>query len=105
MWRTSLLEEKLADDLGNVIEGRAESVVVSQIFLQRQIGAEQFETFSTASTQTGQKPRQNPALQRAPDLISPNPLSCRPGKGKRMHFDRLRRRDFIRLVGCAAISP
>ena len=53
MWGTSLLEEKLADDLGNVIEGRAESVVVSQIFLQRQIGAEQFETFSTASTQTG----------------------------------------------------
>jgi len=50
MWGTSLLEEKLADDLGNVIEGRAESVVVSQIFLQRQIGAEQFETFSTAST-------------------------------------------------------
>ena len=45
------------------------------------------------------------ALQRAPDLISPTPLSCRPGKGKRMHFDRLRRRDFIRLVGCAAISP
>ena len=45
------------------------------------------------------------ALQRAPDLISPNPLSCRPGKGKRMHFDRLSRRDFIRLVGCAAISP
>src|SRR5262249_36170865 len=35
--------------------------------------------------------------------ISPNPR--RPGKGKRMHFDRLRRRDFIRLVGCAAISP
>ena len=53
MWGTSLLEEKLADDLGNVIEGRAESVVVSQIFFQRQIGAEQFETFSTASTPSG----------------------------------------------------
>src|SRR5262249_8878682 len=55
MWGTSLLEEKLADDLGNVIEGRAESVVVSQIFLQRQIGAEQFETFSTASTDAVEK--------------------------------------------------
>jgi hypothetical protein len=43
-------------------------------------------------TQTGQKPRQNLALRRAPDLIPPNPLSCRPGKGQRMHFDRLKRR-------------
>jgi putative tryptophan/tyrosine transport system substrate-binding protein len=33
-----------------------------------------------------------------------NPLCCYPGKGQRMQFDRLRRREFIRLVSGAAVS-
>src|SRR5262249_19036907 len=45
MWGTSLLEEKLADDLGNVIEGRAESVVVSQIFSKGKLAPSSLRLF------------------------------------------------------------
>src|SRR2546430_17127001 len=54
-------------------------------------------------TQSGPKPDRNPAAQRAPDLMLANPLSCRRGQGQRMHFDRLKRREFITLLGGAAV--
>src|SRR5271166_698715 len=33
-----------------------------------------------------------------------NPLSCHPGEGRRMQFHQLKRREFITLVGGAAIA-
>jgi hypothetical protein len=50
MWGTSLPEDKLAGDLGNVIEATSNRQSSVGFFYSRQIGAEQFRTFSTAST-------------------------------------------------------
>jgi hypothetical protein len=50
MWGTSLPEDKLAGDLGNVIEATSIRRSSVRFFFSRQIGAGQFETFSTAST-------------------------------------------------------
>src|ERR1700730_10950126 len=51
MWGTSLPADKLAGDLGNVIEATS-IAVVGQIFLQWQIGAGPFGTFATISART-----------------------------------------------------
>jgi hypothetical protein len=49
IWGTSLPEEKLAGDLGNVIEATPNHQSSVRFFYSRQIGSEQFGTFSTAS--------------------------------------------------------
>jgi hypothetical protein len=51
IWGTSLPEEKLAGDLGNVIEATPNHQSSVRFFYSRQIGSEQFGTFSTASGQ------------------------------------------------------
>jgi hypothetical protein len=38
----------------------------------------------------------------SPDLKLANPLCCHFGQGQRMQFDRLKRRQFITLLGGAA---
>jgi hypothetical protein len=45
-----LPEDKLAGDLGNVIEATSIRRSSVRFFYSRQIGARQFETFSTVST-------------------------------------------------------
>jgi hypothetical protein len=55
-------------------------------------------------TQSGVSPLRNPALQRGPDSILVNPLCCHSGQGQRMYFNRLKRRDFITLLGGAAVA-
>jgi len=49
IWGTSLPEEKLVGDLGNVIEATPNHQSSVRFFYSRQIGSEQFGTFSTAS--------------------------------------------------------
>jgi hypothetical protein len=53
MWETSLPEEKLAGDLGNVIEATSIRQSSVRFFKNIKIGAGQFGAFSTASTQLG----------------------------------------------------
>jgi hypothetical protein len=49
IWGTSLPEEKLAGDLGNVIEATPNHQSSVRFFSSRQIGTEQFGAFSTVS--------------------------------------------------------
>jgi hypothetical protein len=55
-------------------------------------------------TPSGHWPDQNPAPQRAPDLIFANAVCCREISrlGQQMHFHRVKRRDFITLLGGVA---
>jgi hypothetical protein len=52
MWETSLPEDKLAGDLGNVIEATSIRRSSVSFFKSKKIGAGQFGTFSTASVKT-----------------------------------------------------
>jgi hypothetical protein len=56
MWGTSLPEEKLAGDLGNVIEATPIRRSSVRFFKSKKIGARQSGTFSTASTTSGPRP-------------------------------------------------
>jgi hypothetical protein len=53
MWGTSLPEDKLAGDLGNVIGATSIGGSRSDFFRARKIGAGQFGTFTTISAQLG----------------------------------------------------
>jgi hypothetical protein len=55
MWGTSSPDDKLADDLGNVIEGTSISGRRSDFFAAEKINAELFGTFATISAQGGPK--------------------------------------------------
>ena len=52
-------------------------------------------------TQCGVKSVRNPALQRAADLILTNAICCPDWLEQQMQFDRLKRRNFIALLGSA----
>jgi hypothetical protein len=53
MWGTSLPEDKLAGDLGNVIEATSTGGRRSDFFYSRKISTGQFGTFATISAKTG----------------------------------------------------
>jgi len=57
-------------------------------------------------TRSGGKPGRNLAAQQAPDSILANAVCCRkvPGWGSQMQFDHLKRRQFIALLGGAAVA-
>jgi hypothetical protein len=56
MWGTSSPEEKLAADLGNVIEAISIGGRRSVLFYSRKINAGQFGTFATISARLGPEP-------------------------------------------------
>src|SRR5580704_11909828 len=66
MWGTSLPEEKLAGDLGNVIGATSIGGRRSDFFYSRKISAGPFGTFATISARTGLMHRGKEPLTRSP---------------------------------------
>jgi hypothetical protein len=72
MWGTSSREDKLADDVGNVIEATARSGRQSDFFYSRKISTRQFGTFATKSAHCSPSFRQRHVRRR-------RKLTMRPG--------------------------
>ena len=66
MWGTSLSEEKLAGDPGNVIEATSIGGRWSDFFYSRKISAGQFGTFATISAKSGREQMQHNLRKCAP---------------------------------------
>ena len=105
MWGTSSPDDKLTGDLGNVIEATSIGGRRSDFFYSSKIGAGQFGTFSTASTQSRPKPSRNAGLR------SGTARGSSFNDGRRMGLKHLNRdsanrnRTGLRLVVAAVAWP